>query len=41
MHFLKPLLYEDYKDMKTSEIAEEVKERIEKVIDSFEEKDFS
>ena len=41
VHFLKPLLYEDYKDMKTSEIAEEVKERIEKVIESFEEKDFS
>ena len=32
VHFLKPLLYEEYKDMKTLEIAKMVKERIEKVI---------
>lgn len=32
VHYLKPLYYEDYKDMKTVEIAEEVKRRIEKVI---------
>lgn len=32
VHFLKPLLYEEYKDMKTTEIAAKVKERIEKVI---------
>ena len=32
VHFLKPLLYEEYKDMKTVEIAQEVKRRIEKVI---------
>ncbi len=29
VHFLKPLYYEEYKDMKTTEIAKEVKERIE------------
>ena len=28
VHFLEPLLYEEYKDMKTNEIAETVKERI-------------
>lgn len=32
LHFLEPLLYEEYKSMKTVEIAEEVKRRIEKVI---------
>ena len=32
VHFLKPLLYDEYKDMKTVEIAQEVKSRIEKVI---------
>ena len=32
VHFMKPLLYEEYKDMKTVEIAQEVKSRIEKVI---------
>lgn len=32
VHFLEPLLYEEYKDMKTVEIAQEVKSRIEKVI---------
>lgn len=33
VHILKPMLYEEYKDMKTVEIAAEVKRRIEKVID--------
>lgn len=32
LHILKPMMYEEYKDMKTMEIAEEVKRRIEKVI---------
>ena len=38
VHFLKPLLYEEYKDMKTVEIAQEVKSRIEKVIKENEKK---
>ena len=33
VHFLKPMLYEEYKDMKTNEIAAEVKRRIEEVIE--------
>lgn len=33
VHFLKPLNYEDYKNMKTTEIAALVQERIQKVID--------
>ena len=32
VHYLKPLYYEDYKGMRTSEIADLVKKRIEKVI---------
>lgn len=32
VHFLKPMYYEEHKDMKTTEIAAEVKSRIEKVI---------
>lgn len=32
VHYLEPLYYEEYKNMKTTEIAEEVKCRIEKVI---------
>lgn len=32
VHILKPMLYEEYKDMKTVEIAAEVKRRIEQVI---------
>lgn len=32
VHFLKPLLYEDYKDLKTNEIAAMVKDRIQKTI---------
>lgn len=32
LFYLKPMYYEEYKNMKTSEIAEEVKNRIEKVI---------
>lgn len=33
VHFLKPLTYEEYKDMKTTEIAALVEERIRRVID--------
>lgn len=32
VHFLEPLYYEEYKDMKTNQIATEVKRRIEEVI---------
>ncbi len=32
VHYLKPLYYEEYKDLKTVEIAEEVKKRIEETI---------
>lgn len=32
VHFLKPMEYEEYKDMKTTEIAAEVKRRIEEAI---------
>lgn len=35
VHFLKPLYYEEYKDMKTTEIAKEVKRRIEKTIEKY------
>lgn len=34
VHFLKPLQYEEYKDMKTTEIAALVQERIQKAIDA-------
>lgn len=34
VHFLEPLYYEDYKDMKTNEIATIVQERIQKTIDN-------
>lgn len=33
VHFLQPLLYDEYKDMKTNEIAEEVKSRIVEIIE--------
>ena len=33
VHFLQPLLYEEYKDMKTNDIADEVKRRIVEVIE--------
>ena len=33
LHYLPPMYYEEYKDMKTTEIAEEVKRRIEKKIE--------
>ena len=33
VHFLKPMLYEEYKDMKTTEIAAEVKRRIAEVVE--------
>ncbi len=36
VHFLKPMLYEEYKDMKTTEIAAEVKRRIEETIAKYE-----
>ena len=32
VHFLKPMEYEEYKDMKSTEIAAEVKRRIEETI---------
>ena len=35
VHYLKPLYYEDYKDMKTGEIAALVQERIQQVIDAY------
>ena len=35
VHFLKPLYYDEYKDMKTTEIAKEVKLRIETEIDKY------
>lgn len=38
VHFLKPLLYEEYQDMKTTEIAREVRRRIEEVITEYESK---
>lgn len=34
VHFLEPLLYEEYKGMKTTEIAKQVKESIQKAIES-------
>lgn len=36
VHYLPPMLYEEYKDMKTVEIAEEVKRRIEETIAEYE-----
>lgn len=36
VHFLTPILYEEYKDMNTNEIAKEVKSRIEKAIEEHE-----
>lgn len=33
VHFLEPMLYEEYKDMKTNEIAEEVRRRIVEIIE--------
>lgn len=36
VHFLKPVLYDEYKDMKTVEIAAEVKHRIEETIEKYE-----
>lgn len=34
VHFLEPINYEEYKNMKTTEIAKQVKERIQKAIES-------
>lgn len=39
VHFLEPIPYEWYKDMKTTEIAKEVKSRIEEVIAKYEPKE--
>lgn len=36
VHFLKPIPYEEYKDMKSTEVAKMVKERIEDTISKFE-----
>ena len=38
VHFLEPISYDEYKDMKSVELAAEVKSRIEKVIEKNEEK---
>lgn len=38
VHFLEPVYYEEYKDMKSVELAAEVKKRIEKVIEKNEKK---
>ena len=35
VHFLKPILYDEYKDMKTTEIASMVKSRIEATIEEY------
>lgn len=37
VHFLEPILYDEYKDMNTNEIAKEVKSRIEEAIEKYEE----
>ena len=34
VHFMKPLLYEDYKEMKTTEIAALVEKRIQETINA-------
>ncbi len=39
VHYLKPLLYEEYKEMSTNEIAEEVRHRIIEVIEKNKQKD--
>lgn len=36
VHFLEPITYEEYKDMKTTDIAAEVKRRIENTIEKYE-----
>lgn len=38
VHFLKPFLYEEYKNMNTSEIAQEVRQRIVQTIEKYEKK---
>ena len=35
VHFLKPMYYDEYKDMKTTEIASEVKRRVEETIKEY------
>ena len=34
MHYLKPIPYEEYKDLKTVDVAELVKSRIQEVLDA-------
>ena len=34
MHYLKPIAYEEYKDLKTTEVAALVKSRIQEVLDA-------
>jgi len=41
IHYLKPLYYEDYKDMKTIEIAKLVSDQIRETINTYERKDVS
>ena len=35
VHFLKPMHYEEYKDMKSTEIAAEVRKRVEATIQEY------
>lgn len=35
VHFMKPMYYDEYKDMKSTEIAEEVKKRVERTIQEY------
>ena len=39
VHFLEPIYYEEYQNMKTTEIAKEVKRRIEETISEYEPKE--
>ena len=39
VHFLEPIYYEEYQKMKTTEIAKEVKRRIEETISEYEPKE--
>ena len=39
VHFLEPIYYEEYQNMKTTEIAKEVKRRIEETISKYEPKE--
>ena len=35
LHFLKPMFYDEYKDMKSTEIAAEVRRRVEETIQEY------